>query len=73
MVRTVKTEGFMIRIDPQKHNELKDLADSLGLKLVDLGRLAVDGLLEYAHAHDGQIVLPLRFNRRDSEEKAVNY
>lgn len=67
MVRTVKTEGFMIRIDPQKHNELKDLADSLGLKLVDLARLAVDGLLEYANAHNGQIVLPLRFDRKEDD------
>jgi hypothetical protein len=56
-----KVEAFMIRIDSDKHNRLKQLSKSLNLKMVDLGRLAIDGLLDYAEAHEGRIMLPIDF------------
>ena len=59
----MKTEGFMIRINAQKHAELKKLAERLNLKLVDLARLSVDALLDYANENNGEIRLPLKFDR----------
>lgn len=53
----------MIRIDSDKHLRLKELSDKTGLKLVDLGRAAVDGLLDYAEASGGKITLPIDFNQ----------
>jgi hypothetical protein len=66
-----KIESFSLRLEAEKYNRLKKLADSMGLKLVDMGRIAVDGLLDYADAHDGQVMLPIDFTRAWTELRAA--
>ena len=57
----------MVRIDAETHTKLKELADKMGLKLVDLGRIALDGLLDYADANGGRLTLPLDFTTAFTE------
>lgn len=66
-----KIEGFMIRIAADKHSRLKELSDRTGLKLTDLGRVAVDGLLDYVEAHNGKLPLPLDFSTFFTEVRSA--
>jgi len=56
-----KIESFSVRVPEETYLGLQKLAEATGLKIVDLSRIALDGLLDYAKAHDGRLPLPIRF------------
>ena len=58
-----KIESFSLRLEEEKYLKLKALAEETNLKLVDLGRIAVDALLDYTEHHHGRLTLPLNLNQ----------
>jgi len=58
-----KIESFSLRLEEEKYIKLKHLADSTNLKLVDLGRIAIDALLDYTDHHHGRLILPLNLRQ----------